>query len=313
MQRSANRADRYLEKLEWTVLRRLDGLFQGDYRTLFRGVGLDLAGLREYQPGDDVRFIDWNVTARLQVPYIREYNEDRELDAWFLLDVSPSVDFGSQGVSKRRVLIDATAILSRILSRHGNRVGAVIYGDGVERIIPPGRGRPQVVRLMSELEKAPLRQAARATQLADLIGTAQSAIRRNSLVFLISDFVSQPGWERPLGRLVDRNEVVAVRLFDPMETELPDVGIMTFADAETGDQVVVDSHSKSVRERFARFAAAHDQSVRASLGQAGVDTMEISTVDDLAQSILRFAALRKQRSLLAAGAGDLRGRDRRGG
>src|SRR5438445_13693062 len=121
--------EQVLRRLEWTVIRRLDGLLHGDYRTLFRGFGLDLADLREYQYHDDVRYIDWNVTARLQTPYVREYNEDREVTAWFLLDLSPSVDFGSQDIKKRAVSTELVAVLARLLSRHGNRVGAMFYGD----------------------------------------------------------------------------------------------------------------------------------------------------------------------------------------
>src|SRR5438552_10542071 len=133
--------ERLLGRLEWTVIRRLDGLLQGDYRTLFRGYGLDLADLREYQYGDDVRHIDWNVTARLQTPYVREYYEDREVTAWFLLDLSASVDFGSQKIRKRAVSEAFVALLARILTRRGNRVGAVLYGERVERVIPARSGR----------------------------------------------------------------------------------------------------------------------------------------------------------------------------
>src|SRR6187401_3280078 len=140
-----------LRRLEWTVLRRLDGLLQGDYRTLFRGVGLDLADLREYQYGDDVRHIDWNVTARLQTPYVREYHEDREVTAWFLLDLSPSVDFGSGEVRKRSVAADFVAVLARLLTRHGNRVGAMLYGDKVDTVIPARSGRRHVLHLMSAM------------------------------------------------------------------------------------------------------------------------------------------------------------------
>src|SRR6266536_1953357 len=122
-------AEHILRRLEWTVIRRLDGLLHGDYQTLFRGFGLDLADLREYQYHDDVRYIDWNVTARLSTPYVREYHEDREVTAWFLLDLSPSVDFGSRDVKKESASIEFVTVLARLLTRHGNRVGAMFYGD----------------------------------------------------------------------------------------------------------------------------------------------------------------------------------------
>src|SRR5512144_1838680 len=134
-----------LRKLEWTVIRRLDGLLHGDYRTLFRGYGLELADLREYQYQDDVRHIDWNVTARLQEPYVRTFNEEREVAAWFLLDLSPSVDFGSEKVKKRAVSSEFVTVLARILTRHGNRVGAILYGTEVDAVIPTRSGRRHVL------------------------------------------------------------------------------------------------------------------------------------------------------------------------
>src|SRR3989304_6858003 len=140
MSTSPNNSERILRRLEWTVIRRLDGAVHGDYRTLFRGFGLDLADLREYQYHDDVRHIDWNVTARLQTPYVREFNEDREVTAWFLLDLSPSVDFGSQQVKKRSVSAEFVAVLARLLTRYGNRVGALLYGDRVGPGNPGRRG-----------------------------------------------------------------------------------------------------------------------------------------------------------------------------
>src|SRR5213080_2274599 len=150
---SPSAPERRLARLEWTVLRRLDGLLQGDYRTLFRGHGLDLADIREYTFGDDVRHIDWNVTARLDTPYVREYHEDREINAHFLLDLSPSVDFGTVDRRKRDLLVDFTTVLARLLTRHGNRVGATLYASRVERSIPARSGRIQVLRILNELEK----------------------------------------------------------------------------------------------------------------------------------------------------------------
>src|SRR4051812_47253369 len=140
--------EQVLQRLEWTVIRRLDGLLHGDYRTLFRGPGLDLADLREYQYGDDVRYIDWNVTARMDAPYIREYNEEREVTAWFLLDLSPSVDFGSFDLDKRAVSLEFVTVLARVLTRRGNRVGAVLYSDSVDKVLPARSGRRQVLHIL---------------------------------------------------------------------------------------------------------------------------------------------------------------------
>src|SRR5687768_16521853 len=157
---SASTPERILQRLDWQVIRRLDGLLQGDYRSLFYGYGVDFADLREYQPEDDVRYIDWNVTARMNTPYVRKYHEDREITAWFLLDLSPSVDFGTAQTLKRSLLIDFVSTLARLLTRHGNRVGAIFYDSRIARTIPARSGRIQVLRLINDLlRQAPLPRA----------------------------------------------------------------------------------------------------------------------------------------------------------
>ena len=288
-----------LRRLEWTVIRRLDGLLQGDYRSLFRGFGLDLADLREYQYEDDVRHIDWNVTARLQAPYVREYNEDREISAWFLLDLSPSVDFGSGEVRKRAVATDFVAVLARLLTRHGNRVGALLYGDRVDTVLPARSGRRHVLHLMSRIGTRPQLAPGSPTRLEDLLHSAFRTIKRRSLIFLVSDFISAPGWARPLALLARRHEVLAVRLYDPLEMELPDLGLFVMQDAETGEQIFVDTHDAGFRRRFAELAERREAELRAALREAGVDALELATDDDLTDSLLRFADLRKRRTQLA--------------
>jgi uncharacterized protein (DUF58 family) len=282
-------AEALLKRLEWTVIRRLDGLLQGDYRTLFRGAGLDLADLREYQHHDDVRHIDWNVTARLQLPYVRQFTEDRELTAWFLVDLSASVDFGSNELTKRTVAREFVGVLARLLTRHGNRIGA----------LPAGQGRLHVLNLLQRMGARPEQSAAGATNLRDLLMAAQGTIKRRGSIFVISDFFSAPGWEKALAQLAMRHEVTAVRLFDPMEMELPDLGLVTMSDAESGEHIVVDTHDKGFRARVKAAAEARETALLSGLARAGVDTLELATHDDLMDSILRFADLRKQRSRLA--------------
>jgi len=292
-------AQALLRRLEWTVLRRLDGLLQGDYRTLWRGGGLDLADLREYQHGDDVRHIDWNVTARLQIPHVRQYTEDRELSAWFLLDLSGSVDFGSSDRTKLAVSEGFVASISRLLTRHGNRVGAVFYGQGepgqASAVLPPRVGRNQVLQLITRMRQRPPRVAGQQTVLSELLQRAGALIKRRSLVFVVSDFISEPGWAEPLARLAQRNEVLAVRLYDAAELALPDVGMMTLEDAESGEQLLVDTQAPGFLERFEALAGAHETELRAALAHAGVDTLELATDDDLMAALLRFVALRRQR------------------
>jgi len=291
-----------LRRLEWTVIRRLDGLLQGDYRTLFRGFGLDLADLREYQYGDDVRHIDWNVTARLQTPYVREYHEDREVTAWFLLDLSPSIDFGSGEVRKRTVSADFVAVLARILTRHGNKVGALFYGEEVDTVIPARSGRRHVLSLLHAMLARPAPKRNAPTDLGALLAAGAHLMQRRSLVFVVSDFYSLPGWEKRLGQLAQRHEIVAVRLHDPLEASLPDLGMLVVQDAETGEQVFVDTHDRGFRKRFTAAAERRERALRAAFRDSGVDALELSTEDDLIDAIRRFADMRKRRSRTAGGA-----------
>ncbi len=290
-----------LRRLEWTVMRRLDGVLHGDYRTLFRGQGLDLADLREYVYHDDVRHIDWNVTARLQTPYVREYNEEREVAAWFLLDLSASVDFGSKQLRKRAVSTEFVTVLARILTRHGNRVGALFYGSSVDTVIPARSGRRQVLHILHRMLTRTARAATTVTNLRELLLTAYRVAPRRSLIFVVSDFISLPGWTEPLARLAVRHDVVAVRLYDPMEMELPDLGMLVIQDAETGEQLFVDTHDRGFRRRFELAAQKREKELRAAFRSAGVDALELATDDDLVSAILRFADLRKRRGQLAAG------------
>ena len=292
-------AEHVLRRLEWTVIRRLDGLLQGDYRTLLLGAGLDLADLREYQHHDDVRHIDWNVTARQQVPHVRVFTEDREMAAWFLLDLSPSVDFGSGDQRKRNVSAEFVAVLARMLTRHGNRVGALLYGSGVDTVMQARGGRLHVLQLLHAMQSRPLAAESGGTKLHELLQSGAATIRRRSTIFVVSDFISAPGWEKPLGLLSQRHEVVAVRLIDPMELELPDLGLIPIRDAETGEQILVDTHDAGFRKRFARIAAQREAELRQIFVRAGVDTLELSTGDDLVGAVMRFAEMRKRRSRLS--------------
>ena len=288
--------EKILQRLDWTVIRRLDGFLQGDYRTLFLGFGLDLADLREYQFSDDVRYIDWNVTARMVTPYVRQYIEDRDVTAWFLLDLSPSVDFGTTRARKRDLLIDFTIILARLLTRRGNRVGAIFYSGKIERVIPAHGGRIQVLRLINDLLNQPRLQRAPPTNLTMLLEAAARSIKRRSLLFIVSDFISTPGWDKPLALLAQRHEILAVRLVDPRESELPDIGTVMFEDAETGEQLFVDTHDRKFRERFLHNARRREYEINVTLRRLGIDILTFSTDDDLPQAIVRFALARKQRT-----------------
>jgi len=296
MPTSATTPERILLRLDWNVIRRLDGLLQGDYRTLFYGFGVDFADLREYQPEDDIRYIDWNVTARMDTPYVRQYVEDREITAWFLLDLSPSVDFGAVQTNneKRTILVDFVTVVARLLTRHGNRVGAMMFGSKVQHTVPARGGRLQVLRLIKDMLKQPRLSNTSFTNLKLLMEGALNSIKRRSLIFIISDFISEPGWERPLSMLNQRHEVLAIRLWDPREVELPDVGMIMMEDAETGEQLFVDTHDPKFRKRFSEVAQRREDELKTAFKRAGVDALSLSTEEDLVRAIVRFAKQRRQ-------------------
>jgi uncharacterized protein (DUF58 family) len=292
--RDPSPAERLLRRLDWQVIRRLDGLLQGDHRALFYGHGTDFADLREYQAQDDVRYIDWNVTARLDVPYVRQYVDDRELTAWLLVDRSSSMRFGHVDRTKETALVELAATIARLLTRDGNRIGAVLYDNAVERIVEPRSGGRQVLRLTRHLLE-PSTEAGTSTALEGLFRVGLNTIRRRSLVFVLSDFISEPGWERALALLGQRHEVVAVRLWDAREMGMVDAGVLVLRDAETGEQLLVDTSDPAFRRRFEDATAARDEQLRSSIRRAGVDLYDLSTDDDIVRLLLRMVTVRKQR------------------
>lgn len=287
-------AERILQRLDWHVVRRLDGILQGDYRSLFTGHGLDLAEVRPYQPQDDVRYMDWNVTARMGEPYVRQYLEDREITAWLLLDLSASVDFGTARAHKRDLVIDFAGVMARLLTRHGNRVGAVLYSGSVDEVIPARGGRRQALTLIHQLARPGRRRSGGPTDLAAVLDRAAQTIRRRSLVFVVSDFIAQPGWEMPLRRLAQRHEVLAVWLRDPREEDLPDVGPLILEDAETGEQMYVDTHDPRFRARFRSLAAERRRRLSRTFTRHGIDVLSLSTDADMLAELARFALKRRQ-------------------
>jgi uncharacterized protein (DUF58 family) len=286
--------DRLLHRLEWRVVRRLDGRVQGGYRTPRRGNGLDFAGIRPYEEGDDARHIDWNVTARLDEPQVREFNEDRELTTWLVLDRSASMVVGGPGRGKQDVLAELALILARVLGRNGNRVGAVLYDGaapdaGSTRIVPPRTGRGHVLRIGRELDRAADSRAAATTDLAAMLEAVASLARR-CLVVVISDFIGTGEWQRPLGRLAYRNDVVALRVVDRADDALPEVGLIVVEDAETGEQLLVDSADPWFRARFRAGVDEREAELRAGTRRAGVPLHRVDTGSDLVETLLAVVA-----------------------
>lgn len=298
---------REVKRIELTTRELVRDLVAGDYTSTFRGRGVEFAEVREYLPGDDVRTIDWNVTARLGVPHVREYHEDRDLTAWFLVDLSPSSEIGAN-TSRATMALDFVATLARLLAHRGNRVGALRYRQGVDAVVMTGSGRRHVLRLIHQLlqpgRATPRRgrtPAPAGTRLHELLEAAQPPLKRRSQVFVVSDFLSEPGWETPLARLAQRHDVVAVRLTDPLDGELPDLGLLLMGDAETGEQILVDTHDRRFRARHAEAVERREAALQAALGGAGVDALELSSNDDLAEALLHFVRLRRRVAQRLAG------------
>lgn len=305
--------DRLLHRLEWTVLRRLDGRIQGGIRTERRGSGLDFAGLRPYVEGDDARHIDWNVTARLDEPQVREFGEDRELTSWLVLDRSASMAPGSNPAhteserrGKQQVSAELALVLARLLGRSGNRVGAVLYdgpgdvGPGQAsgtRVVPPGSGRRQALRIGRELERPAGPASAATTDLAAMLELV-STLARRCLVVVISDFIGTGAWERTLIRLSHRNEVVALRVVDDADDALPAVGLIVVEDAETGEQLLVDSADPWFRARFRDGVDERETALRAGTRRAGVPLHHVQLGVDPIDTLVAILAETGRRGAL---------------
>jgi uncharacterized protein (DUF58 family) len=294
--------ERLLLRLEWQVVRRLDGRLAGAYRTPHRGIGTDLAGLREYVEGDDARYIDWNATARLNDPQLRLFTEDRELTLWLVLDRSASMTVGAPGRGKHDVLSELALVLARLFGRGGNRVGALLYDTGAVRTVPPGTGRAHALRIGAELARTAgaARDGARrgrTTDLAAMLDAVAALARRRALIVVISDFIGDGDWERSLLRLVPRHEVVALRVTDTADDELPDAGLVVVEDAETGEQLLLDSGDPLLRARLRTGAGERDARLAAGMRRAGVPLHRIDTGADLAAALIEVVTSTRRRRL----------------
>ena len=291
-------AEALLQQLEWTVLRRLDGLLQGDHKTLFRGAGLELADLREYQTHDDVRHIDWNVTARMQAPYVREHQEDREISAWFLLDLTGSMDFASTSQSKRDLMLSFVAIMAKLLMQRGNRIGALILSPTEAagfKYIPARMGRRHLLHVLHTAQTTAVSKAPHQTDLNQWLARANGLLKRRSCVFVVSDFMGEFNWAQQMSHLGRRHDTVAARLYDPVEMQLPNAGLMTLQDSESSEQLLLDTANPKFRKRYAQLVEEREMQLQTTFSQSGVDALELSTNEDIASALLRFSELRKRR------------------
>jgi uncharacterized protein (DUF58 family) len=285
----AERADATLNRLQLAITRRLDGLLQGDYLGLLPGPGGEPGESREYRPGDDVRRMDWPVTARTTVPHVRQTIADRELEAWLAVDLSASLDFGTADCLKRDLAIAASAAIAHLVARGGNRIGAVVATGARRRMLPARSGRIEAQGLLRAIARTP--SEAGRTDLGALIDALNKPPRRRGLVAVISDFLVPPEqWERPLRLLSVRHEVLAIEILDPRELELPDVGILALADPETGAVHEVHTGDRRLRENYARAAAAQRMAVARAIRAAGAQHLRLRTDSDWLLDIVRFVA-----------------------
>jgi uncharacterized protein (DUF58 family) len=306
--------DAVLRALDLAVMRRIQSLVPGDHVTPQVGAGTELAMIRPYQPGDDVRYIDWNVTARMREPHVRVHVGERAMTAWLMLDVSASMSFGTALRRKADVAEGVSLAIGHVATRRGNRLGVVAFGEGEPRVLRPRQGRLGLLGLLAELRVEPAAEAlqprgaagdeaAGATSLGDAAHRMAGLARARGLVVVVSDFRGPRDWEAGLRRLRARHGVFAVEVRDPRELELPPVGDVWMVDPETGRQLVVNTSRRRVRRRFAAAAAAEREEVAAALRRAGADHLVLSTdgdwLRDLAAHLRRADNMR--RSALAAG------------
>jgi uncharacterized protein (DUF58 family) len=266
-------------------------LFAGEYRSVFRGQGMEFAEVRAYEPGDDVRTIDWNVTARLGSPYVKTFTEERELTLMLIVDQSGSTRFG-EPMTKAALAVEVGAVLALAAAYHNDRMGALLFADEVERVIPPRKGRNHALRVIRDL--VAFEPAGRRTNLAASLLYASRLLRHRSIVVVLSDFLAE-GWERPLRRLSARHEVVAITVEDPREHTLPDAGWIEMVDAESGQRVLVDTGNPEVRSQVATLAAQRQEERARALSRSGADLVALETSTNYALPLRRAFELRARR------------------
>ena len=284
-----------LRRSRWPVLRRLGLHPGGDERSRLRGTGIEYTDVREYQAGDDPRTIEWTITARSDRVYVRESTPDRGIDAWLVIDVTRSLDWGTARCLKRQLVLSLSTLVGQLLMGRGNRVGAVLFDDGIRSISAPAAGRHALLRLLSRIERTQVEPRTALdvrrdvpSSLAQALTHLRRAISRPSLLLVASDFLAQAGWQRPLQLLGMKHEVVAAWISDPRERAIPDVGVVAFEDPETGRQLVVDTRDARLRQRFEAAARVQADAIRADLRRARVAVAELTTAQEPFAQLLDF-------------------------
>ncbi|MGF1580124.1 MAG: DUF58 domain-containing protein [Gemmataceae bacterium] len=283
---------RQVRRLQLRAKRAVEDLLGGEYHSVFKGAGIAFEEVREYQPGDDVRAIDWNVTARMGHPFIKRFVEERELTVMLLVDGSGSQQFGTRLQSKREVASEIAAILAFTAIANNDRVGLINFTDGVEKFVPPRKGSRHVLRLIREVLL--FRPENVGTSIQKGLDFVNKILHRRAIIFLVSDFFDV-GYEAAFKRTSARHDLVAIRLSDPREEELPNVGLVQIEDSETGQQMLIDTSSKKVRHQYAKAAHQRKEAFRQLTQASQVDLVEVSTDGEHLDALVRFFKLRERR------------------
>lgn len=282
---------RKVHLLEIQTRHLVNDVFSGEYSSVFKGRGVEFSEVREYQPGDDVRTIDWNVTARRGTPYVKRFVEERELTVILAVDGSASTRFGTRGSLKRERAAEVAAVLGLAASRNNDRAGALLFAEGIERYVPPRKGKTHVLRLVRDILS--FDPPARGTDLVGALRFLSRVLHRRSVVFLLSDFLDR-GWRRPLATLAVRHDVVALELEDRRDRRLPDVGLMEVVEPESGERRWLDTGSDRVRRAYEEAATAAAERRDEAFDRAGVDSVTIDTEADWVEPMRRFFEARER-------------------
>ncbi|MDA1226696.1 MAG: DUF58 domain-containing protein [Chloroflexi bacterium] len=285
---------RKIRRIEITTKHLVSDTFAGDYHSVFKGQGMEFDEVRPYQPGDEVRSIDWNVTARMGTPFVRRYREERELSAMVVVDASGSFDFGSRGQLKRDLAAELVAVLSFAATTNNDKVGLLIFTDQIELLIPPRKGRSHVLRLVREM--LVFEPQGRGTDVKLALDTINLILKRRSVLFLISDFLTDPEvYRKAMSSTNRRHDVVAVDLYDPMEEDIARVGMLALEDAETGELTWVDTNSRKWRESFQRRVQRLESAKNQVFSSLDVDRVKITTAEDYVSGLTAFFKERSRR------------------
>ncbi len=283
---------RQIRRLQLRARQAVEDLLGGEYRSVFKGTGIAFEEVREYQPGDDIRTIDWNVTARMGHPFIKRFVEERELTVVLAIDTSGSNRFGTRLQQKRDVAAELAAVIAFSAISNNDKVGLVQFTDRVEKFVPPRKGTRHVLRLIRDILFFQPQQ--RRTSIKEGLDFLSRVLHRRAVIFLLSDFLDD-GFERSLKRAAGRHDVIAVRITDPREEELPALGLLDLEDAETGERLLIDTGSQKVRAAYAEAARQRHESIRQLTRSARIDLIETATEGDHLDALIRFFKMREQR------------------